>query len=241
MDTNQKQSIIRELIKEAKGDYKVPGKLFVWGVVVGQWMVITIIGSIFLAILVYFITLGFRSSRDVDPNPTNVMHIQSIEEQGKAEAEKDLVAHLKEVAEFMKASASSVNKRQEIVENLTAAISSYVDRTLDQAQLEKKEKNFSSILSTCNEYRGIYMKDFANNINPFDDPHISRAFDKLVVGHFFVSPHVLNPQAENKRWEDLCAFCRQEANKAKDELVQMLKSGGGTQTEGAAAQTSFFK
>ena len=90
------------------------------------------------------------------------------------------------------------------------------------------------------------MDAFAKNINPFDDPNISRAFDKLVVGHFFVKPHVLNPQAENKRWEALCDLCRQEANKAKDELVQILKSDGGTRTtekektKGPAVKLSIF-
>ncbi len=68
------------------------------------------------------------------------------------------------------------------------------------------------------------MNRFANHINPFDDPRISHAFDELVVGHFFIGRHVLDPQEENKRWESLCAFCRQEVDKANDELMQFLKT-----------------
>ena len=82
------------------------------------------------------------------------------------------------------------------------------------------------------------MNTFANNINPFDDPQISRAFDVFVVGHFFIGRHVLDPQEENKRWEELCAFCRQEVNKANDELVQLLKAGSTKvmeRTEGTEA------
>jgi hypothetical protein len=121
-----------------------------------------------------------------------------------------------------------------------ALISLYTGRSLNQAQLEEKAKDFSSLVSSCNEYRGMYLDTFARNMNPFDDPNISRVFDELVLGHA-MDRHALDPQEENKRWEALCAFCRQEANKAKDELVQTLKSGEGTQTEEAAAQTSFFK
>jgi len=121
MDTNQKQSIIRELIKEVKGDYKVPGKLFVWGVVVGQWMVITIIGSIFLAMLVYFIMLGFQSSRNVEQTHTNT--IQNIGEAENIKGSKELSVHLKKIVKFMEASAESVSVRQDILERLTKSIS----------------------------------------------------------------------------------------------------------------------
>lgn len=236
------QNTLKELLKVMKGDYKTPGKLFAWGLAVGQWMTIIIVGGVFFSMLVYFIMLGFESNRKVDSQP---VRIQGIEEKGKIKAEQDLSAHLKEIAEFMKASTESVNKRQEIIEKLTKEISLYAGRALNQAQLEDKLKSFSSLLSTCNEYRGRYMDTFANNINPFDDPNISRAFDELVVGHFFIGRHVLDPQEENKRWEALCAFCRQESNKAKDELVQILKSGEGTptmeKTEGSAVKTSIFK
>jgi hypothetical protein len=226
---DQKQSIVRELIKEVKGDYKVPGKLFVWGVV------ITIIGSIFLAMLVYFIMLSFGSSRNVEQTNT----IQNIGEAENIKGSKELSVHLKKIVKFMEASAESVSVRQDILERLTNSISLYMGRSLNQAQLEEKVKDFSSLMSACNEYRGMYMDTFARNINPFDDPNISRAFDELILGHA-MSRHALDPQEENKRWEALCAFCHQEANKAKDELVQILKSGEDTQTEGAA-QTSFFK
>lgn len=243
MDTDQKQSLIREFIKEMKGDYKVPGKLFAWGLVVGQWMVITIIGSIFLAMLVYFIMLSFGSSRNVETAHTNT--IQNIGEAENIKGSKKLTVHLKKIVKFMEASAESVSVRQDILERLTKSIHSYVGRALSPAQLEEKVKDLSSLVSTCNEYRGIYMDSFARNMNPFDDPNISRVFDELVLGHA-MDRHALDPQEENKRWEDLCAFCRQEANKAKDELVQILKGGEGAQTtekkktKGSGVKLSIF-
>jgi hypothetical protein len=123
MDKDHKQSIMKELIKEMKGDYKVPGKLFAWGLVVGQWMTIIIVGSIFLAILVYFIMMGFQSSRNVEPKSTN--NIQSITDQGKTGAKQKLASHLEEITKFMQVSAESVNDRQAIVEELTEVMSSY--------------------------------------------------------------------------------------------------------------------
>ncbi len=225
MDKNKKQDTLQEMMQMLKGDYNFPVKLWVWGKVVKEWAGI-IIGSFIFLIIVLFLVLAIKGAGSkVESQP-----IQNIGEQGKTKEEHDLTAHLKEIAEFMKASAESVNKRQEIIETLTKEISSYAGRTLNQTQLENKLEIFSYLLSTCNQSRGMYMNTFANNINPFDDPHISRAFDELVVGHFFIGRHVLNPEEENKRWETLCAFCRQEANKAKDELVQTLKSGEGTQT-----------
>ncbi len=243
MTQNQKQDTIKELIKVMKGDYKTPGKLFAWGLAIGQWMAIIIVGSVFFSILVYFIILSFEPNRSFEPKLTNTIH--AIGEQGKIKAEQDLSAHLKEITEFMRVSAKSVNERQEIVERLTEEISLYAGRTLSPDELENKQRSFSSVFSTCTKYRGMYMDMFASNINPFDDPNISRAFDELVVGHFFIGRHVLDPQEENKRWEALCEFCRQEANKAKDELVQILKRDEGTSTmkksEKSAVKTSTFK
>lgn len=173
-----------------------------------------------------------------------MIQIQSIEEKEKAENEDALKAHLKEIAEFMKANSESVTNRQKITERLSQEIILYAGATLNQTQLENKLESFTSLLSRCNKYRGMYMNTFANNINPFDDPQISRAFDVFVVGHFFIGRHVLDPQEENKRWESLCTFCRQEVNKANDELVQILKAGSTKTTEktkGTEEKSSIFK
>lgn len=175
----------------------------------------------------------------MESQPAEVMQsIQSIEEKEKAENEHILVAHLKKIAEFMKANSESVTNRQEIIEKLTQEISLYAGRTVNQTQLENKLKNLSSLLNSCNEYRGTYMKKFIDNINPFNDPNVSKAFDVFVVGHFFIGRHALDPQEENKRWEALCAFCRQEANKANDEVVQLLKTEGSIQATEKAGSIS---
>lgn len=230
MDKDHKQSIIRELIKEVKGDYKVPGRLFAWGLVVGQWMTIIIIGSIFLTIFAYFIMMGFQSSRNIEPKSTN--NIQSITDQKKTGAKQKLASHLEEITKFMQVSAESVNDRQAIVEELTEVMSSYAGQLMSPDTLENKQKRFSSILSTCNQYRGRYMNKFANEINPFDDPHISDAYKKLIHNPLSFDLHVCNPQEENKRWEALCEFCRQEATKANNELTQVLQGGEVLQTTG---------
>lgn len=243
LNKNPKQESLQEMIQMLKGDYNFPVKLWVWGKVVKEWAGIIIVFTIFF-LIVLFVVLAING-RGSKVETQSIKPMEGIEEMEKAKAEQDLTPHLKEVAEFMKTSAESVNERQEIVERLAQMVALYAGTTLNQTQLENKLESFSSLLSTCNKSRGRYMDRFANNINPFNDPNISRAFDKLVVGHFFISPHALDPQEENKRWEALCAFCRQEANKTKDELVQTLKSGEGTQTiektEGLKVKNSFFK
>jgi len=211
---NQKQDSIKEMLDLLKGDYNFPVKLWVWGKVIKEWAGIVIGSAIFFLVALFIILSIKGAGSNVELQPAEV-----------------LTAHLKEIAKFIKTNSESVTKRQEIIEKLTEEISLYAGRALDQAQLESKLKSFSYLLSTCNEYRGSYRNTFANNINPFDDPNISHAFDELVVGHFFIGRHVLDPQEENKRWESLCAFCRQEANKANDELAQILKAGNAQATE----------
>ena len=218
---NQKQDSIKEMLDLLKGDYNFPVKLWVWGKVIKEWAGIVIGSAIFFLVALFIILSIKGAGSNVELQPAEVT--QSIEEKEKMKEEQVLTAHLKEIAKFIKTNSESVTKRQEIIEKLTEEISLYAGRALDQAQLESKLKSFSYLLSTCNT--------FANNINPFDDPNISHAFDELVVGHFFIGRHVLDPQEENKRWESLCAFCRQEANKANDELAQILKAGNAQATE----------
>lgn len=228
MSSSLKEDSIKEMLNMLKGDYNFPVKLWVWGKVVKEWAGI-IIGTAIFFLIALFIVLSIKhGATKVESQPVEV--IQSIEENEKANNEQILTANLKKIAEFMKANSESVTNRQEIIERLTSEISSHVGHTLTQAQLEDRAKSFSSLLSMCNQYRGSYMNRFAKHMNPFDDPHVSRAFDELVVGHFFIGRHVLDPQEENKRWESLCAFCRQEVNKANDELVQLLKKEGGIQS-----------
>ncbi|MBY0272331.1 MAG: hypothetical protein K2X02_02785 [Alphaproteobacteria bacterium] len=220
-----KEESVKEMLNMLKGDYSFPVKLWVWGKVVKEWAGIIIGSAIFFLIALFIVLSIIRGESDVKSQPMEMIQIQSIEEKEKAENEDVLKAHLKEIAEFMQANSESVTNRQKITEALSQEIILYAETTLNQTQLENKLESFSSLLSRCNKYRGMYINRFGNNINPFDDPQISRAFDVFVVGHFFVGRHVLDPQEENKRWEELCAFCRQEVNKANDELVQLLKTG----------------
>lgn len=230
MNKNQKQDTLQEMIEILKGDYNFPAKLWVWGKVVKEWAGIIIGTFIFLLIALFLtgaIIKGVKEGREeskLKNQSKSEDTTQNVFESSKVKAQRVLSQHMEEIATFMKASAESVNERQEIVEELAQEISSYAGRHLTQDEVEGKQTRFSSILSTCNHSRGRYMDKFARGINPFDDPHISDAFREVAVDNFSLNSDVLNPDKENKRWEDLCDFCRKEANKAKDELVQLLKS-----------------
>ncbi len=244
MKESLKQESVKEMLNLLKGDYNFPVKLWVWGKVIKEWAGI-IIGSVIFLLIALFIVLSIkRGESHVKSQPVEMIQIQSIEEKEKAENEDVLKDNLKKIAEFMKANSESVTHRQEIVEKLTQEIGLYAGRTLDQTELENKLNSFSSILKSCNVYRGMYMNGAAKNINPFDDPNISKAFDVFVVGHFFIGRHALDPQEENKRWESLCAFCQQEMNKANDEVIQSLNAGNAQATEkakGTEEKNSIFK
>lgn len=231
MSNTLKDESVKEMLNMLKGDYNFPVKLWVWGKVVKEWAGIIIGSAIFFLVALFIVLSIIRGESDVKSQPMEMIEIQSMEEKEKAENEDALKAHLKEIAEFMKANSESVTNRQKITERLSQEIILYAGHTLDQTQLENKLETLSSILRTCNEYRGMYLNRSAKNINPFDDPQISRAFDVFVVGHFFIGRHTLDPQEENKRWEELCAFCRQEVNKTNDELVQLLKAGNTQPTQ----------
>ena len=233
MNQNQKQDSLKEMMEILKGDYNAPVKLWVWGKVVKEWSGIIVGTVIFLLIALFIIasviSAGVREERAKVQLKSEEAEPNDIFGKEEYRAKKKLSAHIIELANFMKASADSVNARQNLLERLTQAIHSYAGQTLSQKELESRQKHFASILSSCNQSRGQYMKEFANEINPFDDPHISEAYKKLIHNPLSFDLHVCNPQEENNRWKALCEFCHQEATKANDELMQVLQGGEGAQ------------
>lgn len=229
MNKDIKSEALQEMLQMVKKDYNFSVKLWVWAKVVKEWAGIIVGSAIFFLVALFIVISVKKAEPKIESQPIET--IQGIEETNKIQMKQMLTDHLEEIAEFLKANSESVNNRQEIIEKLTSEISSYAGHTLTQAQLENKAKRFSSLLSTCNHYRGNYMNRFAKHMNPFEDPSVSRAFDELVVGHFFIGQHILDPREENKRWESLCTFCQQEAIKANEALVQLLKTEGDIQKQ----------
>lgn len=213
MNNNLKQESVKEMLNMLKGDYNFPVKLWVWGKVIKEWAGI-IIGSSIFFLIALFIVLSIREERQNIKDNVNVLP-------------------MKDIVTFLAIYQRSIDKRQKVFESLMETIELYGNNKLNKESLERKISTFSSISSLCNGERGMIVKEFTRTQNPFEDPKVSTAFDKLIENpndFFKKNNKVLDFQRENEQWGILCAFCQNEVKKANNELVQLLNEEGNAQT-----------
>jgi len=219
MSSNLKQDSVKEMLNMLKGDYNFPVKLWVWGKVVKEWAGIIIGTAIFL-----LIALGLVFA--IKGAGAKVEYVNS--------SQQTVSLPMKDIVKFMAICQQSVNKRQEVLEDLVKTIESYKDETADKERIEQKIKRLSLTASTCNSARGSIISQFTRARNPFENPEVSAAFDELIEDQddlFKENNKALKPQLENEEWGKLCTLCQSEVNKANNELVQILKSGEGIETQ----------
>lgn len=212
MHQNQKQDSIKEMLSILKGDYNFPVKLWVWGKVIKEWAGLLIGGLIALIVFLLFI---YSTS------------ILSLKDKKENNLQQEVILPMKNIVTFMAICQRSINKRQKIFESLQGTMALYADRELSQKDLEQKVGTLSTISHACNLARGNVIHEFTGEIDPFEDPIVSKAFNKLVENpnDFFEEDRkLLDSQWESKQWAQLCTLCQNEVTKANHELSQLLKA-----------------
>jgi len=121
--------MMAEALKQG-GDYHAPGKAFVWGLAVSQWLAIVIVGGVFFSFFIYLIVCLAQYGEGAKPRKMTVDQQATNEQQ---------IVTLKETFKFLEIAAHSVNDRQEILDRLTKAISQYAKADFDQKPRAKSE------------------------------------------------------------------------------------------------------
>lgn len=213
MSQNQKDDVFKEIIGTLKENYKTPGKVLLWGMAVRQWTAILIVGGVFLYVFVFsnfFFRRGF-----------------TIGEEKPIFANNEVV--IKDITEFLEVSAKSLKDRREVLQNVMETVIYYAGRPLDQQDLEAKVKGLTSDLTRCNSSRAHYITMFSYVTNPFENPEVSKRFEKLIGSRSLFEKHAIDPQEDNQQWKVLCDYCQTELNKANEELVKSLNGRPTTQ------------
>ena len=217
MNKNQKQSSFEEMLNILKGDYNFPAKLWVWGQVIKEWGGI-ITGVVIFIFILLFIIFSIRGEG------SKVAYVNG--------SRQTVLLPMQDIVIFMAVCQRSINERQEIFNSLMETINLYVNSKLDQKDLEIKISTLSSIASKCNIARRIAIREFTRIKNPFEDPDVSKAFDKLIENRddfFKENNKVLDSQLENEQWGKLCELCQNEIKSTNQELAQILKVEENTQ------------
>ena len=205
MNKSQKQDSLQEMLDIVKEDYNFPAKLWVWSKVIQEWA-----GLIIGVIIFLLIVFSIRGSSKIE-------YVNS--------SQQTVLLPMKEIVTYMAVCQRSINERQEIFKSLMKTINLYTNKKLDQEKLERKASAISTIANTCNTARQIAIMQFTRISNPFEDPDVSKVFDKAIENSddfFKKNNEILNFQKENEQWSELCAFCQNEAKKANQELAQIL-------------------
>lgn len=220
MNKSQKQNSLQEMLDIVKGDYSLPGKLWVWSKVIQEWAGL-IIGGIILFLIVLFVVFSIRGGG------SRIEYVNS--------SQQTVLLPMKDIVTYMAICQRSLNERQEIFKSLMDTIKLYSNKQLDQERLERKAKTISTIANTCNTARRIVIREFTGITNPFEDPDVSKAFDQAIENpdDFFKKDNeVLNFQKENEQWGKLCELCQDEVRKANQELAQILDQNPQPHTQG---------
>lgn len=210
MNKSQKQDSLREMLDIVKGDYNLPGKLWVWGKVIKEWTGL-IIGAIIFLLIVLFVVFSIRGAG------SRIEYVNS--------SQQTVLLPMQDIVTFMAVCQRSINKRQEIFKSLMKILNLYTNNELDQKDLERKARTVSTIANTCNTARQIAIMEFTEIRNPFEVPEVSKAFDQTIENSddfFKKNNEVLNFQKENEEWGKLCELCQNEAKKANQKLAQIL-------------------
>jgi len=219
MTQNQTQNMMNQVMNLMNGDYKTPGKLLIWAMAIGQWMLIIFFGGIFLILFLYFIlSLVIDYKKDVELIQNSI----AIKEQA---IEKEF-AKLSNIAEFLELREKSTNDRQNILESLIKIVRLPINQQVDQVSLEQRIKALSVELTKCNLSKERYKDKLSKAIKYFEIPAISKEFkkvmEKLLVDEPPLERHTAYASKEGEQWEALCLLCQDELNKAHDELAQRL-------------------
>ncbi len=209
MNKSQKHDSLQEVLDIVKGDYSLPGKLWVWSKVIQEWAGL-IIGGIIFFLIVLFVVFSIRGSSKIE-------YVNS--------SQQTVLLPMKDIVTYMAVCQRSLNERQEIFKSLMDTLKLYSNKKLDQERLERKAKTISTIANTCNTARRIAIREFTGITNPFEDSDISKAFDQAIENHddfFKKNNEVLSFQKENDQWGKLCTLCQDEVRKANQELAQIL-------------------
>lgn len=219
MTQNQTQNMMNQALNLMNGDYKTPGKLLIWAMAIGQWMLIVFFGGIFLILFLYFIlSLVVDYKKDAELTQNSI----AIKEEY---IEKEFVK-LSNIAEFLELREKSTNDRQNILENLIKIVRLPTNQQVDQVSLEQRIKTLSLALTSCNISKEKYKDSLSKAIRYSEIPTASKDFkkviEKLLIDESPLERSTAYASEEGKQWEALCLLCQDELTKAQDELTQRL-------------------
>lgn len=215
MTQGQTEDLMKKTINIMNGEYKTPGKLLLWGMAMGQWLVVIFFGGVLLSLLLYFIFSLITEQRMNTAASQNALKEQLIEKE---------FFNINKITEFLEVSISSTNDRQNILETLIKIIHSPVTHQLDQAALEHRIKVLSQEVTSCNKSKEKYKNMFSKTIKYFEISDSSKEFKelmgKLIVDKTPLERHLTEASKEGERWSALCQLCQDELKKAQDGLTQ---------------------
>jgi hypothetical protein len=219
MTQNQTQSMMNQTMNLMNGDYKTPGKLLIWAMAIGQWMLIIFFGGIFLILFLYFIlslVVDYKKNAELTQNSIAIKE-QAIEKEFNK---------LSNIAEFLELREKSTNDRQNILESLIKIVRLPINQQVDQVSLEQRIKALSVELTKCNLSKERYKDKLSKAIKYFEIPAISKEFkkvmEKLLVDEPPLERYTAYVSKEGEQWEALCLLCQDELNKAHDELAHSM-------------------
>lgn len=218
MNKNSNHDSTKEIMELIKNDYNFPVKLYVWGKAISEWGGIIVGGIIvFIVLLLLLAAIG-----------------SGLKDQEKNKSHQTASLPMREIVTYLALLQRSVNERQRIYQYLMHGVGryeKYKQYSPDQKQLEEIIQSLTLAADSCKSSRGQVIRGFADNKNPFEDPEVSAAFDKLIEPQDFFRENkkVLEFQLENEQWAELCTLCQEEVKRARNELAELLKSGGSVQ------------
>jgi hypothetical protein len=217
MSTGQTQDIMKAAKTLMNGEYKTPGKLLLWAMAIGQWMVVIFFGGLLLIGLLYIIFSLVINHKETEALAQKAIAIkeQRIEKES---------AEIHKITEFLELSVSSINERQKMLENLIKIIRFPIKHTLDQGALKQKVDALSLEIMNCNKSKEKYKSELSKKIEHFENPASSKEFKellgKLVVDKTSLERHMEDSVKEGERWEVLCLLCQSELDKAQSQMLK---------------------
>lgn len=218
MNKTRNQDVMKEVLNIMKEDYKTPGKVLLWAMAIGQWIVIIFFAGIILFVVLSFVAGLMKERRTNEIKSEYAAQEKRIEER---------FARLDHIIKFLEVSADSINDRQTMLDNLAKLTSSSLNDKSDSATLEQRGKALSIELINCNKLKEKYEKALSKIVKYFDLPG-SKEFKELIgtlaVDKTPLELHIENMSKESERWAKVCTLCQEEVKKANNKLVQGLNS-----------------
>lgn len=230
MNEKQHQDFLQKVVDIFQGNYAAPTKALVWAKTVKEWGGI-IVSTILLAIASLWIVGIFLAHKDTvelskkvssvyeDPVPS----LEPGSPYNQERAVREVVPHVKDLLKFVTLVTNSINKRQEILENLL--VLSDVFHNDSQEALEKKLSALSTLSRQCTTEKGKFVSNMAKGPNPFEI-EIADAVREL-IGESYRSLGdgiAIEPRQETTHWNQLCTLCQKEVSRANELLLQKIGS-----------------